>query len=232
MPDSVAIFSGGLDSTVLVYDMLSCGLEPTLVTFHYGQKHHKEIQYASATAHRLRLHMLHIDITEVGKYLDSALTAHDQQIPQGHYESDSMKLTVVPNRNMIMLSIAGGIAASQGAKCLATAVHSGDHAIYPDCRVPFMSLVEKAIATGNEWHLPENFELLTPFIYMNKHDVVKRGCKLGVPFDLTWSCYKGEFKHCGKCGTCVERREAFDLAGVPDPTDYQFPTSKTHTPAV
>ncbi len=128
-----------------------------------------------------------------------------------------MKATVVPNRNMILLALAAGWAISQKADAIAYAAHGGDHAIYPDCRPEFAEAMRHAIGLA-DWH---RVELLRPFVTLTKADIVRRGAELGAPLGSTWSCYRGGARHCGRCGTCVERREAFALAGVPDPTDYE-----------
>jgi len=147
----------------------------------------------------------------------SALVNKDVAVPDGHYEDENMKQTVVPNRNMIMLSVAIGHAVAEEFDAVAYAAHGGDHAIYPDCRPEFANAVAQC-ALLCDWR---QIELLRPFINMTKADIAARGAELGVPFDLTWSCYKGREKHCGTCGTCVERREAFQLGSVSDPTEYE-----------
>ena len=146
----------------------------------------------------------------------SALTSSEIEVPEGHYAEDNMKATVVPNRNMILLSVAAGWAISSKYDRIAYAAHSGDHAIYPDCRNEFAEALDGAIRLA-DWH---EVSLYRPFVDMTKADIVSLGAKLGVPFEKTWSCYKGQDLHCGRCGTCVERREAFYLAGVDDPTTY------------
>ena len=140
------------------------------------------------------------------------------EIPEGHYEDVSMKQTVVPFRNGIMLSIATGYAESQGAEMLVIAAHAGDHAIYPDCREDFMKAMGEAMRLGTY----ATIVLFRPFIRSTKADICDKGQQLGVDYSKTWSCYKGGVIHCGKCGTCVERREAFKVSGVPDPTEYEY----------
>jgi len=160
-----------------------------------------------------------LDISHVGSMLSGSALTDDIAVPDGHYAEDSMKATVVPNRNAIMLSIGYGIASAQGAELVATAVHGGDHFIYPDCRPGFI----KAFESMQNFALEglSDISLYTPFLELSKADIVAEGAKLGVAFEDTWSCYKGGDIHCGRCGTCVERREAFDLAGVDDPTPYE-----------
>ena len=150
----------------------------------------------------------------------SALTDAGVDVPEGHYTDASMAATVVPNRNAIMLSIAVGVAVSRGAGAVATAVHAGDHAIYPDCRPAFIEAIEREARIANEGFIADGFQVQAPFLLLRKDEIVRRGAALGVPFEETWSCYLGEDLHCGRCGTCVERREAFELAAVPDPTRY------------
>jgi 7-cyano-7-deazaguanine synthase len=156
-----------------------------------------------------------VDLESLGRILPSTLTG-EGEIPEGHYAAEVMKQTVVPNRNMILLAIAAGYAEGLGAGFVAYAAHAGDHYIYPDCRPEFVEAVRSAIQLATETRV----QLLTPFLYWYKKDIVSWGKELGVPWKLTWSCYKGGEKHCGKCGTCIERKEAFILAGVDDPTEY------------
>ncbi len=157
-----------------------------------------------------------IPLAFIGEYFESDLLAGGGEIPKGHYEELTMKQTVVPFRNGIMLSIAAGLAESRGADGLVIAAHSGDHAIYPDCRADFMDAMDLAIQLGTY----AGVRIQRPFISMTKSDIARRGAALGVDLSLTWSCYVGGDIHCGECGTCVERREAFQLAGLPDPTTY------------
>lgn len=213
----VLIASGGLDSSVLLYALASEGLDVMALSFDYGQRHRREILAASQIA--LAAHVDHriVDLRSLGDLLKgSSLTDPSITVPHGHYTAESMKATVVPNRNMIMLSIAAGWAISLKAPTVAYAAHSGDHAIYHDCREEFVRAVEGAISLADEYQV----SLRRPFISMTKAEIVLRGQQLEVPFHLTYSCYEGEAAHCGNCGTCVERREAFRLAGVPDPTRY------------
>jgi 7-cyano-7-deazaguanine synthase len=158
------------------------------------------------------------DVSGVGAMLSGSALTDDVDVPDGHYEEETMKATVVPNRNAIMLAIAYGVASAQGVDAVATAVHGGDHFIYPDCRPEFITSFEvmqnHALAGYSE------IALYTPFVEISKADIAREGARLNVPFADTWSCYKGGEIHCGRCGTCVERREAFEIAGVDDPTEY------------
>ena len=219
----VAICSGGLDSVTLAYKIAAEAALQRLVTFDYGQRHRKEITFARRCAAALGVPHDVINLTNVTPFLKgSALTdVANVEVPEGHYAEETMRITVVPNRNAIMLAIAFGIAAGEGAKAVAAAFHSGDHFIYPDCRPAFVEafrIMQKRALEGL-WEV----DLQTPFVHMAKADIVRIGASLGVPFAETWSCYQGSDLHCGRCGTCVERREAFHLAGVEDPTAYIDP---------
>jgi 7-cyano-7-deazaguanine synthase len=150
----------------------------------------------------------------------SALTSDDVEVPEGHYTDASMAITVVANRNAIMLSIAVGAAVSRGAEAVAAAVHAGDHTVYPDCRPEFIEAIQHEARVANEGFIVDGFEVRAPFLLVGKDEIVRQGAALGVPFEETWSCYVGGELHCGRCGTCVERIEAFALAGVTDPTAY------------
>ncbi|GJF32580.1 7-cyano-7-deazaguanine synthase [Kitasatospora sp. NE20-6] len=218
---AVVIASGGLDSTTLAYWLADQGTELTLLSVDYGQRHRKELEHAAALAGLLAARHELVDLTGVGRLLGgSALTDAAVPVPDGHYTDASMRATVVPNRNMIMLSVAVGLAVAVGADAVAFGAHAGDHPIYPDCREEFFDLVTQAALSGNEGFLAAGFSMLAPFLDLTKADIVTIGRQVGVPFELTWSCYKGGELHCGTCGTCTERREAFEIAGVADPTAY------------
>ena len=214
---SLVVHSGGMDSTVLLYQLLQAGDEVKALSINYGQRHSRELEAARALCAELGVEHRVADLFGLSDLLaGSALTSSDIEVPEGHYAEDNMKATVVPNRNMILLSIAAGWAISSKYDRIAYAAHSGDHAIYPDCRNEFAEALDGAIRLA-DWH---EVSLYRPFVDMTKADIVSLGAKLGVPFEKTWSCYKGQDLHCGRCGTCVERREAFYLAGVEDPTTY------------
>lgn len=224
------LLSGGVDSTVLLYDLIHQGRTVRPCWVYYGQRHAVETSKAELTCKRLHaegripgyngidLESLFLNFAQAssleGNQNAGALLGQ-VEVPDGHYEADSMKLTVVPNRNMIFASVVTGLAVARGYDSLALAVHAGDHAIYPDCRPEFWEHLGAAIYAGN------HIRVWTPYIRMSKADIVRRGSELQVPFQDTWSCYKGVMpNHCGTCGTCTERREAFQLAGVYDPTQY------------
>jgi 7-cyano-7-deazaguanine synthase len=214
---AIVVYSGGLDSTVLLYDLVKTGHTVRALSVNYGQRHGKELTCAAQVCARLGLDHRVADLSAVtGQLGHSSLTDPAVAVPEGHYAEDSMKQTVVPNRNMLLLSLAAAWAISEKADCVAYAAHAGDHTIYPDCREEFTDALDRAIRLA-DWH--EVF-LHRPYVQMAKADIVARGAELGVPFADTWSCYQGGEKHCGRCGTCIERREAFHLAGVEDPTPY------------
>ncbi|MEQ5870928.1 7-cyano-7-deazaguanine synthase QueC [Sagittula sp. NFXS13] len=218
---TLVICSGGLDSVSLAHITAKTRALTRLVSFNYGQRHLKELDFAAEAAARLDVPHHIIDLRPVGAALTGSALTDDIDVPDGHYAEDTMKITVVPNRNAIMLSVAYGIAAAKGDQAVATAVHGGDHFIYPDCRPAFteaFDTMQKAALDGYA-----DVSLWTPFVRRSKADIVTDGAAHGTPFDRTWSCYKGGAQHCGRCGTCVERREAFDLAGVEDPTIYADP---------
>lgn len=221
MTDTLVICSGGLDSVTLAHMMAAEGKLTGLVSFNYGQRHKKELDCAAACALRLGVSHTVLDISAIGSLLSGSALTDRIDVPDGHYAEESMKITVVPNRNAIMLSIAYGIACAQKAGAVAAAFHGGDHFIYPDCRPGFSRAFESMQNHALE-DLAE-IRLLTPFLTLTKSDIVAEGAKLGVPFGDTWSCYKGGARHCGRCGTCVERREAFHLSGISDPTEYDDP---------
>ncbi|MET9887163.1 7-cyano-7-deazaguanine synthase QueC [Streptomyces sp. NPDC006430] len=218
---AVLIFSGGLDSAVTAYKLRAEGVTLSLLSFNYGQRHVKELAHAADLADQLGVSHDIVDLTSLGRILGgSALTDPAIAVPHGHYRAETMRSTVVPNRNAIMLEIAAGAAVAAGADAVAFGAHSGDHTIYPDCRPEFFNLIEASMKAGNDGHIDAGFQLVAPFLNLAKADIVREGARLGVPFELTWSCYEGGEVHCGACGTCVERREAFGEAGVADPTLY------------
>ena len=218
---TIVICSGGLDSVTLACKVAGEHDLVGLVSFDYGQRHKKELTYAEKCAENLGVSCDLIDISSAGALLSGSALTDDVDVPDGHYAEETMKITVVPNRNAIMLAITYGIASARGAEAIAMAVHGGDHFIYPDCRPEFVKSFE---AMQN--HALEGLskiKLYTPFINMSKADITGESARLNVPVAETWSCYKGGEKHCGRCGTCVERREAFHIADLSDPTDYDDP---------
>jgi len=224
----VVLVSGGMDSVSALYEAHRTHQVIGVLSFDYGAKHnHKEIPFAASHCQHLGIPHRVIQLDFVGQLFKSDLLKSGGTIPNGHYEEQSMKQTVVPFRNGIMLSIACGFAESIEAQGLVIAAHAGDHEIYPDCREDFMKAMGDAIRLGTYAHI----EVLRPFIHSTKAQIARRGHELGIDFSKTWSCYKGAAIHCGTCGTCVERREAFILAGLPDPTVYAETSALPSRPA-
>ena len=217
MKRSVLIHSGGIDSTVLLAHLLATGREVFALSVDYGQRHRREIEAAKTICAHYGVKHQVADLRALAPLFGAnALTDNAVAVPEGHYEELSMKATVVPNRNMLLISVATAWAISLKASSVAYGAHGGDHAIYPDCRPVFADALDKAMRLA-DWH---EISLERPFVGMDKAAIVRRGTELKVPLALTWSCYVGGAKHCGRCGTCVERKEAFKNAGVIDPTDY------------
>lgn len=213
--NSVIIVSGGMDSITLLYDYKD--RIALAVSFDYGSNHNaKEIPFAKLHCERLGIKHITIKLDFMTKYFASSLLEGADAIPEGHYADENMKSTVVPFRNGIMLSIAVGIAESNGLQHVMMANHGGDHAIYPDCRPEFVNSFSDAANAGTY----NNVTLLAPYTNITKADIARKGKALGINYTETWSCYKGEEVHCGKCGTCVERKEALTLAGIEDHTVY------------
>ena len=216
---AMIVCSGGLDSVTLAHKVAAEANLTSLVSFQYGQRHDKELAFAARCAAHFGVPHHIIDIRNVGAQLTGSALTDDVEVPDGHYAEDSMKLTIVPNRNAIMLTIAYGMAAAQGADTVAIAVHGGDHFIYPDCRPEFIEQFAKMQKMALDGYA--DIDIYAPFLSGSKADIVTAGAAVNVPFKDTWSCYKGGERHCGRCGTCVERAEAFYEAGVADPTDYE-----------
>ncbi|MEH0074418.1 7-cyano-7-deazaguanine synthase QueC [Pannonibacter sp. Pt2] len=218
---TLVVCSGGMDSVTLAHKVAQEHELIGLVSFNYGQRHLKELDFARACADDLGVEHIVIDISGIGRQLSGSALTDDVAVPDGHYAEETMRITVVPNRNAIMLAIAFGIAAARGAEAVATAVHGGDHFIYPDCRPGFTEAFEtmqrQALAGVAD------VRLYTPYVHTDKAAIAAEGVRLGVDYTRSWSCYKGGEIHCGRCGTCVERREAFHLAGAEDPTTYADP---------
>ena len=215
------VCSGGLDSVSLAHSLAGQGHLSRIVSFDYGQRHRKELDFAAACARRLGVPFHLVDLSGLGAALSGSALTDDIDVPDGHYAEETMRITVVPNRNPIMLTIAFGIAAANGDDAVAAAVHGGDHFIYPDCRPAFTDAFGAMQAAALDGYA--DITLHVPFVHATKSDIVAEGARHATPFAETWSCYKGGDRHCGRCGTCVERREAFHLAGVADPTDYADP---------
>ncbi|PQV63778.1 7-cyano-7-deazaguanine synthase [Abditibacterium utsteinense] len=221
MKKAIAIVSGGLDSVTLAHLLAAQGYELQILSFNYGQKHLKELDFARDCANRLNARFNIVDLTSLTPLIGgNALTDASVAVPHGHYAQENMSVTVVPNRNAIFLSLAYGAAVAQNAQVVGFGVHSGDHFIYPDCRPAFVEAFELMQKKAIEGFGDADLKLYTPFLKTDKSGIVTQGAKIGVPFERTWSCYEGGALHCGQCGTCVERKEAFIKAGVKDPTSY------------
>jgi 7-cyano-7-deazaguanine synthase len=251
---TIVLLSGGLDSTVALYAALALAKHDPAsrrvhaISFDYGQRHRHELEHAKAITKLLDLEHQVIEMAHIGEQVmaGSSQTSPDIPVPHGHYAAESMRVTVVPNRNMVMLSLATAWAEMTQSKRICIAAHAGDHFVYPDCRPAFLEAMAEAIhfGTGGEENA-DGVELWAPFQHLTKTGIVQRGMELGAPMHMTWSCYDPQFidekaarhglaygagqavlgriagyQHCGKCGTCVERKEAFQEAGVDDPTQY------------
>jgi 7-cyano-7-deazaguanine synthase len=219
MKDSILILSGGMDSVTLLYDKQD---EIAMaISFDYGSNHNaKEIPFAKMHCERLGIPHVTIPLDFMHQYFKSSLLDGSEAIPEGHYADENMKSTVVPFRNGIMLAVAVGMAESKGLKYVMMANHGGDHTIYPDCRPEFVDAFDAAACAGTY----VNVHLKAPYTHLTKGGIAAIGKRLGIDYRETWSCYKGGDRHCGKCGTCVERKEALAEAGIEDMTEYEEPT--------
>ena len=215
---AVLILSGGIDSSTLLYHLLDKGYEVHALTFYYGQKHSKEIEHSKIIAEeaksRGKVNHRVVDISSIHDLISSGALTGEESVPKAFYSEDVQKRTIVPNRNMIMLSIAAGYAVKIGAKEVYYAAHKSDYSIYPDCRKEFVKAFDAAVYLANLW---TPVEIKAPFVDMTKDEIVKLGLRLEVPYELTWSCYEGNERPCLSCGTCLERTEAFLLNNAKDP---------------
>lgn len=209
------VLSGGMDSVTMLHEYAD--EIDMAVNFSYGSNHNmRELECARFHCRQLGIELVEIDLSFIGKYFHSSLLEGADAVPDGDYDFDNMKSTVVPFRNGIMLAAAAGLAESHGLDCVMIANHAGDHAIYPDCRGSFINAMARAIAEGTY----EGISLKAPYTYLNKADIALRGKRLGIDYATTYSCYKGLEHHCGRCGTCLERRKALADAGIEDTTVY------------
>ena len=214
--DCILILSGGMDSTTLLYDYQE--RIAMAISFDYGSNHNaREIPFAQLHCERLGIRHITIPLDFMATYFRSSLLEGADAIPEGNYDDENMKSTVVPFRNGIMLAIATGMAESNGLQYVMMANHGGDHTIYPDCRPDFVEAFDAAAHAGTF----NGVRLLSPYCNMTKGEIAKKGKELGIDSAETWSCYKGGERHCGRCGTCVERKEALAEAGIADPTEYE-----------
>lgn len=221
MHKAIAIVSGGLDSVTLAYLLRAEGYELHLLSFDYGQRHKKELAYAERCAKGLGAAFDLVDLSSLGRFLKGSALTDTIPVPDGHYAAPTMAITVVPNRNAIMLSVAYAVAVAEQTQVVAIGVHAGDHFIYPDCRPEFITSFDTMQRLAIEGFGDPQLKLEAPFAHLGKHQIVQLGTVLQVPYANTWSCYKGGEMHCGTCGTCFERKEAFELAGIRDPTVYE-----------
>ena len=217
MNKAVIILSGGLDSTTLLYDLYAHTKDVYAITFNYGQRHDKEIEMSVRTCEKVGVEHTIVNLSNLGDILGNNALTGEIEMPEGHYKDESMKLTVVPNRNMIMLSIAIGYAINIGSNHVYYGAHAGDHAIYPDCRPKFVQAIQNVAELCHY----DPVYVHAPYLYMGKDKIVARGLSLGVDFATTWTCYRGTKLACGKCGSCTERLEAFKLNDVEDPIEYE-----------
>lgn len=216
MKDSIIVLSGGMDSTTLLYEYQS--RIALAVSFDYGSNHNRrELAFAALHCERLGIKHLIIPLDFIHQYFHSSLLSGADAVPEGNYNDENMRSTVVPFRNGIMLAVAAGLAEDNGLQQIMMANHAGDHAIYPDCRPSFVQAMDKAVQAGTY----NGVRLFTPYTDLTKADIARRGKALGIDYSETWSCYKGGEHHCGKCGTCTERIDALREAGVEDKTIYE-----------
>lgn len=214
----VVIYSGGMDSFTVLHRAIAEGYDVHALSFNYGQRHDKELIFAADVCRDLNIPHLITDITQINQLLQgSSLTSMDIDVAEGHYADDNMKSTIVPNRNMILLSLAVGYAVSIKAEKVFYGAHGGDHTIYPDCRPEFVHAMNDVTRIANF----EPAEIVSPFLNDDKIEILRYGLNLGLDYGKTWTCYNGREKACGKCGSCVERLEAFEANGITDPIEYE-----------
>ena len=213
----VVIYSGGMDSFTVLNKALQQGHEVYALSFDYGQRHVKELKVAAQVCEKLGVSHKIVDISAINQLIGGSSLTDDIEVPEGHYEEESMKSTIVPNRNMILLSLAVGYAVSLKASKVYYGAHSGDHAIYPDCRPEFVQKMDDVCRIANY----DAVEFFSPYLNNTKIDILTDGLKMGLDYSQTWTCYNGRDKACGKCGACQERLEAFALNNVTDPIEYE-----------
>ena len=213
----VVIYSGGMDSFTVLNRAIKDGKQVYALSFDYGQKHVKELDFAANVCKELGISHKVVDISAINQLIASSSLTSDAEIPEGHYQEESMKSTVVPNRNMILLSLAVGYAVSVEASQVYYGAHSGDHAIYPDCRPEFVEKMNDVCQIANY----EPVEIFSPYLTQSKIDILTDGISMGLDYGKSWTCYNGREKACGKCGACQERLEAFEKNNATDPLEYE-----------
>ncbi|TAA48039.1 7-cyano-7-deazaguanine synthase QueC [Corallincola spongiicola] len=213
----VVIYSGGMDSYTVLNKAIKQGYDVYALSFDYGQRHVKELEVAASVCKELAIHHKVVDISAINSLIGGSSLTDDIAVAEGHYEEESMKSTVVPNRNMILLSLAVGYAVSLKAGKVFYGAHSGDHAIYPDCRPEFVLKMNEVAKIANY----EIVEICSPYLNDSKIDILTDGLKMGLDYSKTWTCYNGRERACGKCGACVERLEAFEKNALKDPLSYE-----------
>lgn len=214
---AVVVYSGGMDSFTVLNTAVQNGLDVYALSFNYGQKHSKELEVAALVCKELNIPHKIVDITAINSLMANSSLTGDAEIPEGHYEDENMKSTVVPNRNMVLLSMAIAYAVSLEAGKVYYGAHSGDHHIYPDCRPEFVEAMNAVSKIANY----QSVEIVTPFLYSSKGEILKAGLGMQLDYGKTWTCYNGREKSCGKCGACYERLEAFVEQDETDPLDYE-----------
>lgn len=213
----VVIYSGGMDSFTLLHRARAAGYEVHALSFNYGQRHVRELECARAVCEQLGLPHKVVDMSPMSDLLSGSSLTDDIEVPEGHYEEDSMKSTVVPNRNMILIALATGYAASVGAQTVWFGAHGGDHAIYPDCRPEFVEKMDAVCQIANY----EPVRVEAPYMALDKGEILAEGLGMNLDYSQTWTCYNGRDAACGRCGSCVERLEAFAAHGLRDPLPYE-----------
>jgi 7-cyano-7-deazaguanine synthase len=214
---AVVIYSGGMDSFTVLNKAVFEGLEVYALTFDYGQKHVKEVDFARNVCSAMGITHKIIDITAINELISGSSLTSNIEVPEGHYADENMKSTVVPNRNMILLSLAVGYATSIKASKVYFGAHGGDHHVYPDCRPDFVKKMNEVCAVANY----DFVEVVTPYLTSNKTEILRDGLKMKLDYALTWTCYNGREEACGRCGSCVERLEAFEENQAEDPLAYE-----------
>ncbi|MBU2179605.1 MAG: 7-cyano-7-deazaguanine synthase QueC [Gammaproteobacteria bacterium] len=218
MPQKVVvIYSGGMDSFTVLHNAIRAGHDVYALSFNYGQRHVKELVCAQNVCQELGIHHKIVDISAINQLIGGSSLTDNIDVPEGHYAADNMKSTVVPNRNMILLSLAVGYAVSLDAQAVYYGAHSGDHFIYPDCRPEFVQKMNDVCQIANY----EPVDIVSPYLSKTKIEILKDGLAMGLDYSKTWTCYNGREQACGKCGSCQERLEAFTLNNTVDPLPYE-----------